>query len=463
MNKLILNILILSAAIYSPGLSQTPISSQPNIILILADDLGYGDLKCYGASDMNTPNIDRLAAQGVRFTNFYSNGGECTPTRAALLTGRYQQRVGGLECAIGLNNVGRYPDAARLNNTHDLGLPADYNAIPSVLKAVGYNTALIGKWHLGYETKFQPNAHGFDFTLGPLGGGVNYFLHCLPVGMFLGHMVHGKHDFYRNGQEHHREGYYMTDLITDEAVNWINNQKRDTPFFLYLPYTAPHKPYQGPDDYSPNKLTPEEEGIGSREKYITMVEELDDGVGKIMAKLKEEGIEENTVIIFFSDNGPAGPGSAGPFRDNKGTLYEGGIRVPCIIKWPGHINPGIVSDQVAIGMDLSASMARIAKATAPTGRPFDGVDIIKNIEDSRPVYPRTLFWRKQRSPRIVKAVRDGNLKYLHAKRGDNITESLFNLKNDPQEKNDLKDKYPEELSRLEKLLKDWEEEVKPER
>ncbi len=432
----------------------------PNIVLIVADDLGYGDLSCYGSA-IPTPNIDRLANEGVRFTTFYSNGAECTPTRAALMTGRYQQRIGGLECAIGLNGIGRYPEAALINNSHDLGLPVTLNAIPSILKKVGYNTALIGKWHLGYEPKFQPKAHGFDFSFGPLGGGVNYFLHCLPVGRFIGHDVKGAHDLYRNGHEISMDGYYLTDLLTDLAVNWINNQKKGKPFFLFVPYTAVHKPYQGPDDYSPENLTVEEEGMPNKEAYIAMVEALDKGVGQIMTKLKEEGMSENTIVIFTSDNGPSGPGSSGPFRDNKGTLFEGGIRVPCIVKWPGHIKPGTVSEQMGITMDLTASITRIAGASAPQGLPFDGVDIIKDIEENEPVYPRTLFWRKQRMPRVVKAVHDANMKYLSVKNGSDITEYLFNLKDDPQEKDNLINKYPDEAGRLNKLLTNWEGEVSP--
>lgn len=440
------------------GFSQ---QQPPNIILILADDMGYGDLGCYG-SDIPTPNIDRLAKEGVRFTSFYSNGAECTPTRAALLTGRYQQRVGGLECAIGLNGVGRYPDAARLNNTHDLGLPANLNAIPATLKKAGYNTALIGKWHLGDEPEFRPPTHGFDFSLGPLGGGVDYFQHSLPVGMFLGNMLHGKHDFYMNGQEVLMDkGYYLTHLITDQAVNWINNQKKETPFFLYVPYTAPHRPYQGPDDYLPRPLTVEEENALNKKAFIAMVEELDKGVGKIMAKVEEEGIADNTLIIFTSDNGPAA-GSAGIFRDDKGTLFEGGIRVPCIISWPGHIEPGIESEQAAITMDLTASISRIARTPAPP-KPFDGVDIIKDIEKGSAQYPRTLYWRKQRGERVVKAVRDGDMKYIHLKKGDDITEFVFNLKLDAEEQNNLINKYPDEEKRLKKLLQEWEVMVKPER
>lgn len=470
MIKFISYLLVLSLTTPSQALCQSHEKDQPNVILILADDLGYGDLSCYGSESISTPNIDRLAKEGVKFTSFYANGAECTPTRAALLTGRYQHRVGGLECAIGLNGVGRYADAIRLDKTHDLGLPANYSAIPSMLNKVGYNTALIGKWHLGYEPKFQPKAHGFNFSLGPIGGEVDYFEHSIPIGMFLGKMINGEHDFYRNGIEQHREGYYLTDLITDESVSWINNQKKNKPFFLFVPYTAVHKPYQGPDDYIGRKLTVEEQDAKSKEKYKAMLEEMDKGIGKILEKVKEEGIEDNTVIIFTSDNGPAGTGSAGQFSGGKGRLLEGGIRVPCIIKWPGHIKPGTVSDQVGITMDLTASIARIAHTTAPIGRPFDGEDIIKYIETDRPVHPRILFWRKQRGERIARAVRSGDMKYLYAKQSDTtmkhhdkIKEGLYNLKKDPQEKNNLITKEPKELKRLKELLKYWELEVKPER
>src|SRR3954452_16842812 len=211
--------------------------APPNVVLILADDLGYGDLGCYGCPDVRTPNLDRLAPPGVRFTSFYSNGQECTPTRAALLSGRYQHRVGGLECAIGIGNVGRYDDADRLARGHDLGLPADRSELARLLKAAGYTTAITGKWHLGYEPKFLPPNHGFDESFGPLGGGVDYFYHTEPGG---GPML------YQDGRPVRRDGY-MTDLITAEAEGVIRCP-HDRPFFLYVPYTAPHSPFQGPLD-----------------------------------------------------------------------------------------------------------------------------------------------------------------------------------------------------------------------
>ncbi len=466
MLKSIVSILFVGLTLLPTSLfSQVAEKEHINIILIVADDLGYGDLSCYGSRDISTPNIDQLAGEGVRFTNFYSNSSECTPTRAALLTGRYQQRIGGLECAIGLNGIGRYPDAARLNNLHQLGLPVKYNALPSILTSAGYNKAIIGKWHLGYEPEFRPLAQGFDYAVGPLGGGVDYFMHTIPEGIFMGHWEAAKHDLSRNGTEIYPDGYYLTDFLTDNAVSWLNNQKKERPFFLYLPYTAPHQPNQGPGDFTGKSLTAEMFGAKgfSKEGYVANVEELDRGVGEIVKKVKQKNMENNTIIIFFSDNGPAPPGSAMPFRGHKGQMFEGGIRVPCIIKWPGHIKAGTVSDQVSISMDLTASIARISHSSPPEALPFDGVDIIKDIENNRPVYPRTLFWRLQRSPMIRKAVRDNYMKYVIDINEKNKTseEYLFDLKKDPGEKENLKDKLPEELSKIKRKLIDWEEMVKP--
>jgi arylsulfatase A-like enzyme len=221
----------------------TQSKQRPNIVLIMADDLGYGDVGCYGCKDIRTPAIDGLAAEGVRFTAFYSNAPECTPTRTALLTGRYQQRVGGLECALGIGNVGRYDDAIRLRKTNDMGLPVEETSIARMLKDAGYATAISGKWHLGYEPKFFPLRHGFDSWFGPVGGAVDYFHHVENTGQLA---------LYENDKPVQREGY-LTDLITDEAVSFIQ-RSRSKPFFLYVAYTAPHTPYQGPDDKRPEPV-----------------------------------------------------------------------------------------------------------------------------------------------------------------------------------------------------------------
>ena len=434
---------------------------KPNIVLILADDLGYGDLSCYGAKNTKTPNLDRIASEGVRFTNFYANAPECTPTRAALLTGRYQQRVGGLECAVGLNNVGRYEEALELSNRKELGLPPEMNAIPSMLNQQGYNTALIGKWHLGGLPKFRPGAQGFGYSIGILGGGVDYFHHSEPVGEFIGIMMEGNSDFYRNDVPHEREGYYMTHLITDESVEWINTQDKSKPFFLYVPYTTPHTPIQGPNDYSPVKKTSEEWNTGDEQTYKEMIEAMDKGIGKILDKLKEKDFADNTIVIFFSDNGCTRLGSAGPLSGNKGQVFEGGIRVPCMIKWPGKIKPAQVSGQMAIGMDLTASIGRITNGIPP--RPFDGIDIIDHIVTGKPDYPRTLFWRYKRGENIRKAVRDDNMKYIYDKQGKEVNEYLFDLDKDIGEKDNLINTQKQDLSRLKKIMAEWEADVRPER
>jgi N-acetylgalactosamine-6-sulfatase len=220
---------LLIALPFPPAAAAPDATAKPNILFILADDLGHGDLHCYGREDVRTPVLDRLACDGVRLTQCYSNGPECSPTRAAFLTGRYQQRVGGLECAIGTGNVGRYDDAIRLRETHDLGLPVEETSLPRMLRDAGYATALCGKWHLGYEPKFAPNKHGFDHAFYSIGGGMDYFHHV---------ETDGTPALYLNGEPVKREGYF-TDLATDDAIRFIERADKK-PFFLYLAYTAPH-------------------------------------------------------------------------------------------------------------------------------------------------------------------------------------------------------------------------------
>ncbi len=460
-NELFLQLLALTTCLLGPGNVCKGQERLPNIVVIVADDLGYGDLACYGSNDIKTPNLDRLAGKGVRFTQFYANGPECTPTRVALLTGRYQQRVGGLECAIGLGNVGRYDEALALSNKDRLGLPVSFSALPKMLKEKGYNTALIGKWHLGDRPEFSPLEHGFDFALGPIGGSVDYFHHTEPKGVFLGIEMEGAHDLYRQGSPHHRKGYYLTDLITDEAVAWLNIQKDSTPFFLYLPYTSPHTPYQGPHDYEMTKKHSDSWNEGSHETYLEMVENLDEGIGKVVAKLEKENLLQNTLIVFFSDNGPTSKGSAGDFRGYKGQVFEGGIRVPCIIRWPGKIPEGVVSSQVAMSMDITASIASIVDYQPQ--KPFDGYDIIRQAVESNPNVPRTVYWRKKRGTTVNKAVRSEDFKYIQNIQDTVWEEYLFDLKNDAGEENNLIQTHPQVKQELKALLVDWENEVKPER
>jgi arylsulfatase A-like enzyme len=414
-------------------------SAPPDIVLILADDLGWGDL------GVRTPAIDRLAAQGVRFTRFYSSGAECTPTRTALLTGRYPQRVGGLECAIGTGNVGRYDDAVRLRERDDLGLPASESALARLLRAAGYATAVVGKWHLGYEPKFFPERHGFDSWFGPLGGGVDYFHHTEPDGTPM---------LFRDGRPTRRDGY-LTDLLAEEAVAFLL-RPHDRPRFLYLPFTAPHLPGQGPDDRRDRPLTEAEWSRTTPATYAAMIERLDRRVGDVLDAIDASGRASRTIVIFTSDNGATSAGSNGPLSGRKGTLYEGGIRVPCIVRWPGVLPQGATSDRVCVTMDLTASLVRAAGA--PPDRPFDGREMLTALGSE----PRTLFWRHRRGTVTWRAAREGDLKYVTRSDGGRIVEEkLFDLAADPAEKSDLLAARGEDVRRLGALLAAWEADVRP--
>lgn len=435
--------------------------SRPNVILILADDLGYGDLSCYGSPHIHTPVLDKLATQGVRLTAFYANGPECTPTRTALLTGRYQQRVGGMECAIGLGNVGRYAEAKALSDKGELGLPPDFSLLPSLFSEKGYATALIGKWHLGEGKAYTPVAHGFDYSIGPYGGAVDYFHHTEPIGEFLGAQMEGNQDFYRNGLPHDRTGYYMNHLIRDEAVEWLNRQSEDRPFFLYLPYTTPHNPIQGPDDFQETPMTMDHWNKGDTASYARMIEDMDQGIGAMLDKVEEKGWTDNTLVIFFSDNGPTRLGNTGGFSGNKGHVFEGGIRVPCIMRWPNRLPAGGISNEVFLSMDITASFAEMLQASAPKG--FDGIDMFPSLMEGAEIPERNVFWQRKRGTSIRSAARSGSNKYIRVEEKGELKELLFNLETDPAEKKDLSLSQPDLLNQMRALLRNWQEEVRPER
>ncbi len=414
----------------------------PNIVLIVADDLGYGDLSSYGAKDIRTPNIDRIGQRGVRFTHCYSNGPECSPTRTALLTGRYQQRVGGLECAIGVGNVGRYDEAIWLQKRGQLGLPGAELTIAKVFKKWGYRTACFGKWHLGYLEKFLPRRHGFDEFFGILGGNADYFTH---------REENGQMTLYRNEKPEERRGY-LTDLFVEEAIAWLKKQ-RENGFFLYLPFTAPHTPLQDPDEFDPKTGTAPWKKK-HRPTYAKMVERMDKRIGDLMAQLREMGQENNTIVVFLSDNGADPNGDNGPLRGRKGTLWEGGIRVPCLMQWPARLPQGKTVSQVAITMDLMPTLMRAAGLTAG-GATFDGIDLLPLIRGQMPEQPRKLFWRYKRGDVVRKAARDGNLKLVIDPQG----EELHDLSSGETEQRNLLSARPREAEALRKALAAWEKEV----
>ena len=420
----------------------------PPIVLIVADDMAYADLSCYGGRTP-TPHLDTLARDGVRFTRFYSSAPECSPSRTALLTGRYPQRVGGMECAIGTGNVGRYDDAIRLRASNDLGLPAAENRLVAGLKQAGYRTVVSGKWHLGYEPKFSPVVHGFDASFGPNAGGVDYFHHTEWDGVPA---------LFENGRAVKREGY-MTDLITDFAVREIAAAGRTRPLFLYLPYTAPHTPYQGPEDKPAAPILEPDWNKGTPEIYAAMLRRLDDNVGRVLAALAQHGLREDALVIFISDNGGTNLGASGGYRSTKGTLYEGGLRVPALVRWPGRLPAGQVSTQTAITMDFTRAMLRVAGVPTPD-RTFDGVDILAHVAARRPDVPRTLFWRYRRGESTWRSALEGDVKLIHRQEGAQLTRELYDLALDPAEKTNLLLQRSADAERLEAALQAWQVEVK---
>jgi N-acetylgalactosamine-6-sulfatase len=428
--------------------------------VLLADDLGYADLGSYGARDIRTPHLDQLAREGVRFTHFYSNGPECSPTRTALLTGRYQQRVGGLECAIGIGGVGRYDDAIRLAAQHELGLPASEPTIAGMLKTVGYATAISGKWHLGYEDRFAPGRHGFDHAFYCLGGGMDYFHHVEDPPAYAPVLR-------LNGAPVSRRGY-ATDLFANEAERWLREQAARSsgkPFFLYLPFTAPHSPFQAPDEELPAPLAADsprwKQGNAPARVYAAMIERVDEVTGRLLGALRELQLERETIVVFMSDNGGTASARPSGLRDIKGTTFEGGIRVPCIVRWPGVLPVNVTVTHPAMTIDLTASLARAAGVSAPAGRPFDGVDILRSIERGETPPERTLFWRQRRGERTWRGVREGASKFVVRQTGERREEFLFDLAGDPGEKTDLLATRSAEAARLREKLAAWEREVKP--
>ena len=411
---------------------------RTNVVFLLADDLGWGDLTSFGCPDIRTPAIDSIGRQGVRFTRAYSNAPECTPTRSALMTGRYQQRVGGLECAIGVGNVGRYDEAEWLQKRGELGLPVSETSIARMFKSHGYDTACFGKWHLGYLDKFSPNAHGFDEYMGVLGGNSDYFTHIEQSGGPV---------LYRNGQRIDQKGY-LTDLFAEEAIGWLK-ARGARPFFLYVPFTAPHQPYQGPQDGGRPALW----NNGSRATYASMVERMDYQVGRIVEQLDRMGAAKNTLLIFMSDNGATPPGRNLPFRGVKTQVWEGGIRSPAMMRWPEAFKPGITTDQVALTMDISATA--LAACGVKPSRKLDGIDLLPVLRGQRAPFRRTVFWRYKRGQVVRKAVMDGDLKYVN----DNGAEAVHDLASDMQEQNNLVVARPADADKLKAKLTAWEREV----
>ncbi|MPS28693.1 sulfatase-like hydrolase/transferase [Pigmentiphaga sp.] len=407
-----------------------------NFIFILADDLGYADLGCYGGRRPVSPNLDRMAARGIRFTQGYSNSPVCSPTRFGLITGRYQYRLRG---------AAEEPMTGRFRGSTEIGLPPAHPTLPSLLRERGYRTALIGKWHLGYPPHFGPEKSGYEYHIGPLSGGVSYFSHVDRM---------GKHDLVRDGEPVNYDGHYLTDLLTDEAETYLRARAGDRqPFLLSLHYTAPHWPWETRAQGGANPDTDQDirhlDG-GSVHIYGEMIKALDEGCGRVLKALDDLGLADDTVVIFTSDNGGERFSDTWPLVGGKMDLTEGGIRVPYIVQWGDRIAPGSVSAQHCMTMDWTATMLDIAGVPAHPGYPFDGVSMLPVLREPAHEFPRELFWRM--NYRGQRALRDGPWKYL-AIEGN---EYLFDLSADERERANLALRQPERLARMRGRCDDWD-------
>lgn len=420
---------------------QTPYkSTKPNIIYIMADDLGWADLSCYGRKEYKTTNLDFLAKNGIKFTNAYSASPVCTPTRCAFNTGRYPART-----AVGLKE----PLSWKKNIGVTVGLDPSHPTLASLLRQNGYNPVLIGKWHLGYLPKFSPTKSGFNQFFGIMSGGVDYFTHKDGA---------GEPDLFEDEVPIEKTGY-ITELITDRATQFISGG-HDKPFFLSLNYTAPHWPWEGPDDYEKSKVIQNwtTDG-GSIDVYGKMVKAMDDGIGKVLSALKAKNLEKDTIIIFTSDNGGERFSYNWPFSGEKFELLEGGIRVPAIAYWKGVIPKGRVTDQIAITMDWTKTFLSISNTSEDQNYPMDGINLLPIMTGQQKQIDRKLFWRTKEQ----NAVRHGQWKYL--KKTEVLKdcrvekEFLFDLSFDQMEKTDFKEERPEIFKQLKEEFVQWNSQV----
>ena len=438
---------LLLAPLARPCAAEAPLPAQkPNILVVLADDLGYGELGCQGNPEVPTPHIDSLATNGVRFTDGYVTAPVCTPSRAGLITGRYQQRFGHELNATGKQNL-----------AENVGLPLSQQTLADYLKAAGYATGIIGKWHLGGTPKFHPQKRGFDEFFGFLHEG--HFYTPPPY--------RGVYSRFRpteppydadnpllRGAEPIEEPDYLTTAFTREAVAFIERHKRE-PFFLYLPYNAVHSPMQ-----APVKEVEQFKNIAGAHRAIFagMLKALDDSVGAVLSKLRENGLEDRTLIFFLSDNG--GPtaeltSSNLPLSGGKGQLWEGGIREPFLVQWKGRLPAGKVYHQPVISLDIAATVLAAAGIKTPAPPGLDGVNLLPFLTGEASRLPHeTLFWRYGAQA----ALRQGDWKLL---RRGNGSWQLFNLVNDLEEKNDLATREPALVKSLATAWDDWNRQLVP--
>lgn len=401
---------------------------RPNVVIFLSDDMGAADLSSYGSPDIRTPAIDSLARDGVKFTDCYANGPVCTPTRCGLLTGRYQQRAG-LEWALMPADRPKGLDAAR-----DVTLPR-------VFRDAGYRTAMFGKWHLGWEKSQTPVAHGFEEFFGILSGNVDMYSH---------RRREDTADLWEGDAPVERTGY-LTDLIRDRAIQWLGKVKGE-PFFLYVPFNAVHWPFNPPGDPT-SRRNADNWTDGTRREYKLMTESMDAAVGAVLRAIETNGQARDTLVIFTNDNGGERYSDNRPFFHHKGTLFEGGIRVPGLMRFPGRLRPGSVSSQVAASMDFGVTALGAAGLNLPR-RP-DGIDLMPALLGQARPPERALCWRIRRRGRRQSAIRRGNWKYLL----DGDINMLCDLAKDPGERTDLFMHHEDVAIALRREFQAWEKDL----
>lgn len=419
---------------------------RPNVLLIFTDDQGAIDVNCYGAKDLITPNMDRLAKEGTRFTQFYVAAPVCSPSRAALMTGRYPQRAG-LS-----TNAPSQPGRA--------GMPTEQVTIAEMMKAAGYTTGHVGKWHLGYTPETMPNAQGFDYTFGHMGGCIDNYSH------FFYWSGPNRHDLWRNGEEIWREGEFFGNLMVEECKRFISDN-RQRPFFLYWAINMPHYPLQAIRKWRERYKDLKD----PRRMYAAFVSTVDEMIGEVVTHLDRLGLREDTLIIFESDNGHSeevrtfgGGGNPGPYRGHKFTLWEGGIRLPCIVSWPGRIPQNVVRDRMAASIDWMPTIAEYCDVPLPS-YPIDGKSIVRMIESERAPSPHeVLHWETGKHW----AVREGDWKLVHngpaterdGRKIPQVEDFLSNLAEDVTETKNLAADHPEIVQRLTNLHNEWARQVK---
>lgn len=428
--------LLLALFLFSGGMIHAE-EKKPNILFILADDLGYRDLGCYGAEDARTPNLDRLAEEGRRFHRFRANSSVCSPTRAALFSGMVSDRSG-------------VPGVIRLDPENSWGvLSSEFDTLPELLKESGYRTALIGKWHLGHDSPDLPNDRGFDFFHGFLGGMMDDYYHHLRFG----------HNLMRRDKEIVTPQGHATDIFTDWACRYIKERGRGSePFFLYLAYNAPHSPIQPREEFVEKVFERDRNIPENRARYLALVEHLDEGIGRVLDSLKESGLEKETIVVFSSDNGGVlrlGSDN-GDLRGEKGTLYEGGIRVPLIVRWPDQVPKGTQSDADAYMADLFPSFLEIAGCKKIPRQRIDGCSLKDLFQGRVDELPSREFYFVRReggatySGLTGEALIHDGWKLVHNTPFQSL--ELYNLKKDPFEKENLADRRKQQMNKMRKKL-----------